>query len=133
MASHTGVDGVLKYDSNPVAELTSWTLDHNQEPVESTALGSSARSFKPGITNWTGSAECFWDETDTAQNAIDTDMSTVTTKTLEMYPEGTTSGDTYFSGTVIITSISRNSSVNGMITASFNFQGTGGLTKTTVA
>ena len=84
MASHTGVDGVLKYDSNPVAELTSWTLDHNQETVESTALGSSARSFKNGIVTWTGSAECFWDESDTAQNQIDTDMSTVTTKTLEL-------------------------------------------------
>ena len=132
MASHTGVDGVLKYDSNAVAELTAWTLDINQEPVESTALGQSSRSFKPGITTWTGSAECFWDETDTAQSAIDTDMSTVTTKTLEMYPEGTTSGDTVFSGTVIISSISRTSSVNGMVTASFNFQGTGGLTKATV-
>ena len=132
MASHTGVDGVLKYDSNAVAELTAWTLDINQEPVESTALGQSSRSFKPGITTWTGSAECFWDETDTAQSAIDTDMSTVTTKTLEMYPEGTTSGDTVFSGTVIISSISRTSSVNGMVTASFSFQGTGGLTKTTV-
>jgi len=132
MASHTGVDGVLKYDSNAVAELTSWTLDVNQEPVESTALGSSARSFKTGIINWTGSAECFWDESDTAQSQIDTDMSTVTTKTLELYPEGTTSGDTYFSGTVIISSISRSSSVNGMVTASFSFQGTGGLTKTTV-
>ena len=132
MASHTGVDGVLKYDSNAVAELSAWTLDVNQEPVESTVLGSSARSFKPGIITWTGSAECFWDETDTAQSQIDTDMATVTTKTLELYPEGTTSADTYFSGTVIISSISRNSSVNGMITASFSFQGTGGLTKTTV-
>jgi hypothetical protein len=132
MASHTGIDGVLKYDSNAVAELTAWTLEINQEPVESTALGQSSRSFKPGITTWTGSAECFWDETDSAQSAIDTDMSTVTTKTLEMYPEGTTSGDTVFSGTVIISSISRSSSVNGMVTASFNFQGTGGLTKATV-
>ena len=132
MASHTGVDGVLKYDGQPVAELSAWTLDVNQEPVESTVLGSSARSFKPGIITWTGSAECFWDESDTAQNQIDTDMATVDTKTLELYPEGTTSGDTYFTGTVIISSISRNSSVNGMITASFSFQGTGGLTKTTV-
>ena len=132
MSSHTGVDGVLKYDGQPVAELSAWTLDVNQEPVESTVLGSSARSFKPGIITWTGSAECFWDESDTAQNQIDTDMATVDTKTLELYPEGTTSGDTYFTGTVIISSISRNSSVNGMVTASFSFQGTGGLTKTTV-
>lgn len=132
MASHTGVDGVLKYDSNAVAELSSWTLDINQEPVESTALGQSSRSYKPGITNWSGSAECFWDESDTAQSQIDTDMATVTTKTLELYPEGTTSGDTYFSGTVIIESISRNAAVNGMVTASFTFRGTGGLTKTTV-
>jgi len=107
-------------------------LDINQEPVESTTLGQSARSYKPGITNWSGSAEAFWDETDTAQSQIDTDMSTVTTKTLELYPEGTTSGDTVFSGTVIIESISRNAAVNGMITASFTFRGSGGLTKTTV-
>ena len=132
MATHTGIDGVVKYDGNAIASISSWSFDQTQDAVENTALGQSARSFLTGIIGWSGSAEAFWDETDTAQSAIDTDMGSPAIKTLELYSEGTTSGDTYWHGSVIVTSVSRSASVNGMVTASFSFQGTGGLTKTTV-
>ena len=132
MATHTGIDGVIKYDSNAIGELTSWTLDVSQDVIEDTSLGDSNRSFQTGLVSWNGSADVFFDETDTAQAAWDTDLATVTSKTLIFYPEGTTSGDTYFSGTAIIESLSRTSSVNGMVTASITFRDSGGLTKATV-
>ena len=124
--------GVVKYDGNAIASISSWSFDQTQDAVENTALGQSARSYLTGIIGWSGSAEAFWDETDTAQSQIDTDMGSPAIKTLELYSEGTTSGDTYWHGSVIVTSVSRSASVNGMVTASFSFQGTGGLTKTTV-
>ena len=125
MASHTGVDGVLKYDSNPVAELTSWTLDHNQEPVESTALGSSARSFKPGITNWTGSAECFWDETDTNGQVA---LAIGSSVTMNFYPEGATAGDRYATGTATVVGATVTAETDGIVETSFSFTGNGDLT-----
>ena len=52
--------------------------------------------------------------------------------TLEVYPEGSTTGDTYYSGTAFVTAFNVNSSFDGIVEAEISFQGSGGLTKTTV-
>lgn len=55
------------------------------------------------------------------------------TVTLNLYPEGNTTGDTYWTGDVIITSISYSASFDGLVEATFSFTGTGALTESTVA
>ena len=52
--------------------------------------------------------------------------------TLNVYPEGADSGDTFLSGTAIISSKTISSSAEGMVEASFGVQGSGGLTESTV-
>ena len=52
--------------------------------------------------------------------------------TLAVYPEGDTSGDTYYSGTAIVTGRTITSSFDGMVEASFTLQGTGALAAATV-
>jgi predicted secreted protein len=52
--------------------------------------------------------------------------------TLNVYPEGDASGDTYFSGSTIVTGKTVTSSFDGMVEASFELQGNGALTETTV-
>ena len=91
-------------------------------------MGDSFRSYKAGLGSYTASVECFFDETDAAQNALDVGSSL----TLELYPEGAASGDTYFTGTVIVTGKSVTSSFDGMVEVAFTAQGTGGITETTV-
>ncbi len=128
MATHAGSDGLVKIGANTLGEVRSFTLDITGEVIEDTSMGDSFRSYKAGLGSYTASVDCFFDETDTAQNALDVGSSV----TLELYPEGADSGDVKLSGTVIVTGKSITSSFDGMVEVSFTATGTGGITETTV-
>jgi len=71
----------------------------------------------------------YWDETDTTgQGALSIGSEIV----LNFYLEGSTSGDTYYTGSAIVTGVTRSASFDGMVEASVSVQGTGALTSTTV-
>ena len=91
-------------------------------------MGDTDRSYKVGLKSFTGTASLFFDETDTAQGNLDAGASI----TLNVYPEGAASGDTYYSGTALVTGRSINSSFDGMVEMEISFQGTGALTESTV-
>jgi predicted secreted protein len=130
MANHTGSEGVVKIGTNTLAEVRSWTLTNTADTIEDTTMGDSWRTYKSVLSAFTGSVVCYWDETDTnGQNAL-TSGSTVT---LNLYPEGASTGDKYYSGSAIVTSIERTASFDGMVEATFSFQGTGTLTTSTAA
>ena len=128
MSNHTGSEGTVKIGTDTLAEIKSFSIEESAETIEDTTLGDTARTFKSGLTGWSGSVECFWDETDTAQIALTIGASV----TLDVYPEGATSGDTHYSGTALVTGITRQASLDGMVEASFSFQGNGALTLGTV-
>jgi predicted secreted protein len=92
-------------------------------------MGDTARTYKSSLTSFSGSLDVFWDETDTSGQGALTIGSEVT---LNVYPEGDTSGDTYYSGSAIVTGVSRSASFDGLVEASISVQGTGALTSTTV-
>jgi hypothetical protein len=129
MATHIGRDGVVKVGANSIAELRSFSIDETGDTVEDTVMTDTARSFISTLTSFTGSADVYWDETDTsAQGALTVGASV----TIGFYPEGDTAGDTYYSGTCIVTGVSRSASFDGMVEASITFQGSGALTASTV-
>lgn len=130
MATHTGSEGTLKVGSNAVAEIRSFTINETGETIEDTSMGDTSRTFKAGLKTFTASVEVFWDETDTnGQGALDVGS----TVTLNVYPEGSdVTGDLYYSGSTIVTGKTITSSFDGMVEASFELQGTGALTETTV-
>ena len=129
MAVHKGSEGVVKILTNTVAEVRDWSLEETAETIDSTQLSDAAKTFEVGTTSWSGSVNAFWDETDTNGQVA---MSAGASVTLNLYPEGATSGDTYGSGTAIISSISKSGGIDGLVEASFSFQGTGALTWATV-
>jgi hypothetical protein len=128
MANHKGSEGAVKIGSNTVAELKSYSINHTTNTIEDTTLTDSSKTFQAGSSQFDGSAECFWDETDTAQISLTAGAQV----TLYIYPEGSTSGDTVYSGTAIVTGITRSATVDGMVEVSFSFQGTGDLSTATV-
>jgi hypothetical protein len=130
MANHTGSEGAVKIGSNAIAEVRSWSLDETGDTIEDTSMGDAARTYKAGLTSWSGSVTCYWDETDTSgQGAMDTGSSV----TLNLYPEGATAASIYYTGTVLLTGTSRTASFDGMVEATYNFQGTGSLTEGTAS
>lgn len=130
MATHAGSEGTVKVGSNAIAEIRSFSIEETADTIEDTTMGDSARTYKPSLTSFSGSVDVFWDETDSTGQGALTIGSEVT---LNLYPEGSTTGDTYLSGSAIVTSRSISSSFDGMVEMSISVQGNGALTTTTVA
>jgi hypothetical protein len=129
MSTHTGSAGTVKVGSNAVAELKSWTLDQSQDTVETTKLGDTVKTYSATQSSSSGTMDCFWDETDSNGQVA---LAIGTTATLNLYPEGATSGDTFYSGSAIITSVGVSQSHDGIVERSFGFQITGAVTIATV-
>jgi hypothetical protein len=127
MATHTGSEGTIKINNDVVGELRSFSLESTAETIEDTSMGDTNRSYKVGLKTFTGTASVFFDETDTAQNALDAGAEI----TLNIFPEGASSGDTYYTGSAIVTGRTINSSFDGMVEMELSFQGTGALTEST--
>jgi hypothetical protein len=64
------------------------------------------------IKGWFGSFDGGWDDTDTLGQGVLTVGAIVT---LNLYPEGGTTGDIYWTGCAIITSISYNTAFDGIV------------------
>jgi len=129
MATHIGRDGVVKVGSNAVAEVRSFSINQTADTVEDTTMGDTARTHILTLESFDGSLDVFWDETDTSgQGALGVNSSV----TLELYPEGDSAGDTYYSGTALVTGLSISTSFDGMVEASITVQGSGALTTSTV-
>jgi len=129
MATHKGSEGTVKVGSNAVAEIRSYSIEESADTLEDTSMGDSARTYKPSLTSFSGSLDVFWDETDASGQGA---LSIGSEVTLNFYPEGDTSGDTYYSGSAIVTGVSRTASFDGLVEASISVQGNGALTESTV-
>jgi predicted secreted protein len=129
MATHAGSEGTVKSGSNAIAEVRSFSLEETADTIEDTTMGDASRTYLTGLKTFSGSVDVFWDETDTDGQVS---FSVGSSVTFAVYPEGDTAGDTYYSGTAIVTGRTITSSFDGMVEASFTLQGTGALTATTV-
>jgi len=129
MAVHKGSEGAIKIGSNTVAEVKSYALDESADTIETTSLGDAARTHLASLTSFSGSVDCMWDETDTNGQVA---LAVGSTVTLEWYPEGSASGATYYSGSIIVTGKNITASFDGLVEASIAVQGTGVITTATV-
>ena len=130
MANHKGSEGYVKVGSNTVSEVRDWSLTISSDTVEDTSMGDSARTYKPTLTSASGSLTCYWDETDTTGQGAMTAGSEIT---LNLYPEGATTGDIYYTMSAIITEEGASASFDGMVESTFSFQANGAVTTSTVA
>ncbi len=123
MGVHIGRDGVVKVGGTAIAELKSFSIEETGDTVEDTVMTDTARTHKPTLTSFSGSADVFWDEVDSGQAALVLNQEVQ----MQFYPEGTTGTVKYYQGQAIVTGISRSASFDGMVEASISFQGTGAL------
>ena len=130
MATHKGSEGIVKVGSNSVAEIRSYSIEESADTLEDTSMGDSAITYKPSLTSFSGSLDVFWDETDSSGQGA---LSIGSEVTLNVYPEGDTTGDTYYTGSAIVTGVSRTGAFDGLVEASISVQGNGALTESTVA
>lgn len=129
MATHAGSEGTVRVGANAVAEIRSYSIEETADTLEDTSMGDAARTYLPSLTTFTGSLDVLWDETNTNGQGALTIGATVT---LNLYPEGASSGDTYYTGSAIVTGRTISASYDGLVEMSISVQGTGALTQTTV-
>lgn len=128
MATHKGQDGIVKVGANAVAEVRSFSIEETADTVEDTVMTDTSRTYISTLKSFTGSLDVFWDETDTNGQVA---LGVGNNVTLAFYPEGDTAGDTYYSGTALVTGFTRTASFDGMVEASITVQGSGALTAAT--
>jgi len=124
--TYTGEAGRVEFDVSDsltnVASVRSFSIDLNTETIEDTNMSSGGvRSYKAGLTDFSGTMDLFMRDSDAAQQALRTQGSAPAT--LKLYPSGTTTGMT-LTGEVIITGFSITSTFDGMVEATCSFQGT---------
>ena len=124
MSVHHGKEGEVAIGGTGVGELQSFTLETTGDVVESTKMSDAAKTFVAGRTSFSGTLEMHFDETDSAQ----TQMTAGTSLSFKLMPEGSSSGDRSFAGTGIVTGMSVNQPMDGIVARSVTFQGTGALT-----
>ena len=86
MASHKGSEGLVKVGSSTVAEVTGFSFDETADTIETTALANSARSYVADLVGFSGTVDCFWDETDSGGQGTLTAKNHETDSTMD-YPK----------------------------------------------
>ena len=128
MANHKASLGVLKCGSDIIGEVRSYTITEEAATIDDTNLGDAARTFQAGAESWNASCDVFWDESNTGQTL----MTVSSSVTLSVMMEGADSGDTYLTGTAIVTNKTISGAIDGIVEATFTLQGTGALSQTAV-
>jgi hypothetical protein len=128
MANHLGREGTVKISSTTIGELRNYSLAHSSDVVEDSSLGDIYRTRKATMKTWSVSGDLYWDETDAGQIALTIGASV----TVNLYPEGADSGDTYYSGGGIVTKFDISAAFDGMVEGSISIEGNGTLSSVTV-
>jgi hypothetical protein len=128
MATHHGKEAVVTVGGTAIDNVTGFTIDTTHDTVEDTQLSDTNKTYLVGRGSFTGSIDMNYDEESTEQGLLVTGASLA----FVFLPEGNTSGDESFSGTGIITGMSITTPLDGAITRTVSFQGTGALTVGTV-
>jgi len=129
MANHVGNEGKVKIGANQVAEIRGWEVQEQIDTVDDTVMGDEWKTHKTTHKGWTASATCLWDETDTNGQQACTIGASVT---LNLYPEGDGSGDTYKTGTATVKSLGLSTTHDGLVERRIEFEGNGALSESTV-
>ena len=127
MANHLGREGIVKISSTTIGELKNYSLSHSSDTVEDSIIGDTYRTRVATMKMWSVSGDMFWDEADAGQLL----MTIGSSVTLNLYPEGATTGDVYYSGAAIVTAFNVSASFDGIIEGQISFEGNGVLSSLT--
>jgi len=130
-AVYVGTSGVAKFDvadsATSIASVRSFSISQVGDIIETSTLGSQAKTYLPGQTSFTGTMDLLFRDDDTAQSTLFSAIGS-NPASVELYPSGETTG-IKLSGEVIITGHDITVDQNDAVTATVSFQGTGALTK----
>ena len=140
MAILTGNNGVVKLDASvggsvaTIAAVRTFSIELTRDTIETSTMGVDVRTYLTGLSSWSGSADIYFDPASSTGTIATHAVLNPTSGTVG---QGTLSVELYlndtagkFSGEVIVTGFTVNSSMDGMVEASISFQGSGACTYT---
>jgi predicted secreted protein len=142
MATLTGNNGAVSINGKAVAAVRTFSIEMSADTIETSAMGTDARTYVKGMSTFSGSADIYWDTEDWDSTGENTTWNPTDGSSLvgaggvagKFYIDLDGSGsnaDKVFEGSVIVTGYSINSSFDGMVEATISFQGTGPLVYST--
>jgi predicted secreted protein len=108
--------------------ITSVDFPETLDTAETTAFGSSAKSYIPGLTDATISISGIWDATVDGYIAGGAEPAS---RSFVFGPAGSTGGNVKYTGEAIVTSFSISNPVGDVVTYSLDLQVTGAITRGT--
>ena len=138
MATLTGNNGAISVNGIAVLAVRNFSIEMTADTIETSVMGTDVRTYLTGMSSFSGSADVYFDSSD-----YDTNESTfnptaglvgasgVTGKFYVLLDATGTNSDQAFTGTIIVTGYTVNSSLDGMVEASISFQGSGATTFST--
>ena len=108
--------------------VTSVDFPETLDTAETTAFGSSAKSYIPGLTDATISISGIWDATVDGYIAGGAEPAS---RSFVFGPAGSGSGNVKYTGEAIVTSYSISNPVGDVVTYSLDLQVTGSISRTT--
>jgi hypothetical protein len=142
MATLTGNNGAISINGIAVLAVRNFSIEMTRDTIETTTMGVDVRTFVSGLSQFSGSADVYFDP-NTATTGFDAAESTfnptaglvgaagVTGKFFIELDAAGSNPDSAFTGSIIVTGYTVNSSMDGMVEASISFQGTAATTYTT--
>lgn len=139
MATLTGNNGGVTVNGTAVAAVRNFTVEITSDTIETTTMGVDVRTYVKGLSSFSGSADIYFDpsEFDGAESTFNPSAGLVGAAgvAVKFYLEQnySSTSDYAFTGDVIVTGYTVNSSMDGMVEASISFQGTGATAFSTSA
>ena len=130
MATITGNNGAITLNGNNVAAVRSFSVEMTADTIETSVMGQDVRSYVSGLSTFSGSADVYFDaaDFDTYETTLNptTGLVGASGVAVKFYIEQnySSTSDYAFTGDVIVTGYTVNSSMDGMVEASISFQGT---------
>ncbi len=129
MTTVHGNEGSVNVGTNTVAKVTAFDLTIEAPIADATALGEAWETHQGGAPKrWSGTITCRRFRDDAGQGALTPGASV----TLNLYGDGNSSGEDYYTGTASVTSVGRTQNISDAVEETFEFAGNGALTTSTV-
>jgi len=143
MATLTGNNGAITLYTGAaytsIAAVRNFSVEMTADTIETTVMGTDVRTYLTGMSSFSGSADIYFDaaDFDTYESSFNPTAGLVGVAGVgvKFYIQEnySSTSDYAFTGNVIVTGYTVNSSMDGMVEASISFQGTGATTYSTTA
>ena len=141
MAETLGLNGVVRLSdhgttldaTHTMLHVTSFSISETSETVDTTSMGDASREIIATIKGFNGTVEGYWDKDDPSIGHDASPSAPVVQAgdkiTFELYPNtASVAGNAIYSGSAIVSDITRSQSFDGVTEYSITFEGTGDLT-----